>query len=193
MNTLKITAIIILLAAAGCATEPVPDSQKPGAVASSLALITATVDAIDKSTRMVRLRGETGRTVTIKVDDLAHNFDQIEVGDRLDVEYYESVALFVRSGGGSEPDIGGASAVAIAPEGEKPGVAAVETVIRTAKVIHISHPRRLIEIERADGSTETLRVSDQVKDFDKIRAGDEIVVRHTVAIAIEVKPAKIFD
>jgi hypothetical protein len=156
-------------------------------------MITATVEAIDYDTRSVTLRGETGRTVTLKVDDLAQNLDQVNVGDRVDVEYYESVALFVRSGGGSEPDTGGATAVAIAPEGEKPGVAAVETVIRTAKVLHISHPRRLIEIERADGSIETLRVSQQVKDFDKIRAGDEIVVRHTVAIAIEVKPAGIFD
>jgi hypothetical protein len=38
--------------------------------------------------------------------------------------------------------------------------------------------------------TATIKVDKSVKRFNEVKKGDEIVIRHTEAIAIDVKPAK---
>jgi hypothetical protein len=78
----------------------------------------------------------------------------------------------------------------LAPKGAKPGAVAVETSEMTAVVDDINYKTRTVTLRGPQQKTATLKVDKSVKRFDEVKKGDEIVVRHTQALAIDVKPAK---
>jgi hypothetical protein len=53
----------------------------------------ATVEAIDLPTRMVKLKGARGNVFDIQVSEEARNLAQVKVGDTVDLEYYEALAV----------------------------------------------------------------------------------------------------
>jgi starvation-inducible outer membrane lipoprotein len=60
----------------------------------------------------------------------------------------------------------------------------------TAVVDDINYKTRTVTLRGPQQKTATLKVDKSVKRFDEVKKGDEIVVRHTQALAIDVKPAK---
>src|SRR5258705_2929767 len=105
----------------------------PGVVMADVAVINATVEAVDKDKRTVTLKGSGGRTVTLKVGPNAKNFDQIKAGDKVKGKFLDSVALFVRKAG-TPPDAAEMQAVSVAPPGPKPKAMTVDSVAFSAKV-----------------------------------------------------------
>ena len=160
--------------------------DKPGAVVADLLVTTATVEAVDHTKHTVRLKGADGLTRTLKVDRVVQNFDQVQQGDQVMAEYYEETAIFVQSSA-EQPTAGQAGVVDVAPRGAKPGVADVETRVVTAKVEAIDPQKRTVTLRGPQGNAVTLKVGEQVKKFDQVKAGDEVVVRHTEAVAIAVQ------
>src|SRR5262245_43503467 len=65
--------------------------------------LSATVEKIDKPHRMVTLKGPDGKTVVVTAGDEVRNFDQIKVGDHVNVTYSESVAVAVGKPGEAMP------------------------------------------------------------------------------------------
>jgi hypothetical protein len=165
---------------------PAVAQDKPGVVLADLLVTTATVEAVDHAKRTVTLKGPEGLTRTLKVDKAVRNFDQVQQGDPVMAEYYEETAIFVRPSA-EQPTAGEAGVVAVAPRGAKPGVADVETRVRTAKVETIDLQQRTVTLRGPQGNAVTLKVGEQVKQFDQVQAGDEVVVRHTEAVAITVQ------
>jgi hypothetical protein len=124
-----------------------------------------------------------------KVGPEVKNFKQIKTGDKVTVDYYEATAIYVRKP--DEPPFAqGASGVQVAAPGERPGAVAVNTVEMRARVEDIDYKNRTITLGGPQQKTATLDVDESVKRFSEIKKGDEIVVRHTEALAIKVQPAK---
>ena len=163
--------------------------DKPGVVIADIVVITATVEAVDKDKRTVTLKGPKGRTVMLKVGPDAKNFDQIKVGDKVKGKFLDAVALFVRKSG-APPDAAEMQAVSVAPRGQKPMAMAVDTVEITAKVEKIDYKKRLVTLKGPDGQMKTIKVDTRVKKLGEVKVGDEIVLRHTEAIALEVVKGK---
>lgn len=164
-------------------------SGEPGVVMAGGASITATVEAIDYNKRTVDLKGPKGKVVTLKVGPEVKNFDQVKTGDRVTAKYFESTAIRVRKP--NEPPFGEQeSAVQVAPKGARPGAVAVETSEMTARVDAIDYKTRTVTLRGPQQKTVTLKVDKSVKRFNEVKKGDEIVIRHTEAFAIDVKPAK---
>jgi len=164
-------------------------SGKPGVVVAEGASITATVEAIDYDKRTVDLKGPKGNVVTLKVGPEVKNFNQVKTGDRVTARYFESTAIMVRKP--NEPPFAEQqSAVQVAPKGAKPGGVAVETSEMTALVDDINYKTRTVTLRGPQQKTVTLKVDKSVKRFNEVKKGDEIVVRRTEAMAIDVKPAK---
>jgi hypothetical protein len=163
--------------------------DKPGVVIADIAVITATVEAVDQDKRTVTLKGPKGRTVMLKVGPDAKNFDQIKVGDKVKGKFLDSIALFVRKSG-APPDAAEMQAVSVAPRGQKPMAMAVDTVEITAKVEKVDYKKRLITLKGPDGQMKTIKVDTRVKKLGAVKVGDEIVLRHTEAIALEVVKGK---
>ena len=162
---------------------------KPGVVVADVTRITATVEAIDQAKRTVTLKGWQGRTVILTVPPEAKNFDQIKVGDKVKVKYVDAVAVFVRKSN-EPPAAAETQAVAVAPRGRKPLGAAIDTVEVSASVEKIDYQRRLITLKGPEGNVRTLKVDPRVKRLNEIKVGDDIVLRRTEAVALEVTPPK---
>lgn len=162
---------------------------EPGVVLADVTTINASVEAVDKDKRTVTLKGPGGRVVTLKVGPRARNFDQVKVGDTVRVRFLDSIALFVRKAG--EPaDAAEMQAVSVAPKGKQPAGIAVNTVEISAKVEKIDYNKRLITLKGPEGNTRTIKVDPRVKRLAEIKVGDDIVLRHTEAVAIQVRPPK---
>src|SRR5262249_3645685 len=174
-------------------TPPAPKVEatagKPGVVVADVTRITATVEAIDQAKRTVTLKGWQGRTVTLTVPPEAKNFDQIKVGDRVQARSAGPPATFGRKPN-DPPAAAETQAVAVAPRGLKPIGAAIDTVEVSASVEKIDYQRRLITLKGPEGNVRTLKVDPRVKRLNEIKVGDDIVLRRTEAVALEVTPPK---
>jgi len=181
-----ITVFAISLTLLACASTGKQDADRPGIEMSSTAKISATVEAIDHEKRLVTLRGPEGNQVVLEVSEAARNLDQVEVGDTVDVEYYESVALFAQL-----PDGESANQVQVStartPPGEKPGAGVAKTVTLKATVEAIDYDTRMLVLRGPEGNTLTTRVDDRVTRLNEVKPGDEIVVQYTRAFAISVR------
>lgn len=147
--------------------------------------IKATVEDIDPSERTVTLKGEGGKTVTVKCGDEVRNFDQIKKGDQVTAKYYQSIALGLRKSD-EPPSAEEERAVMRAEPGQKPGAVAMKTVHVNATIESIDRATREVTLKGADGKTKTVKVPDGLKNFDSLKKGDQVVatVREALALAV---------
>lgn len=172
-------------APAGAQAPAQAPAAKPGRVEVQAVKIAATVEAVDQAKRTVTVKGPGGRSVTLKVDPSAKNFDQIKVGDKVAAEYVEATAVYVRKAGGP-PIAGEVATVELAPKGKKPAGIVTDTVELTARVENINYDLRLVTLRGPGGNAVTLKVGPRVENLKQVKVGDELVVRHTEALAIAV-------
>jgi len=149
-------------------------------------VITAEVVAIDKVDRTLTLLGPQGNVVSLEVGHAARNFDQIEIGDQVKVEYYESVALYLGKHG-QKPDASEGLVAARSKKGDKPAGVVVEAVDVSATIKSINKKKRTVTLKLLDGKTVTTKVDKSVKAFDTLKKGDSIHARYTEAVAISVE------
>lgn len=158
---------------------------KPGIVVTDSIVVTASVVAIDYEKRTVTLKGPMGNVVTTKVDDSVKNFNQVKQGDEIIARYLDSIAVFVEKKQG-KPAAGDLGMVEVAAPGQKPAGIVVNTAEVTASVEAIDYKKRAVTLKGPEGKTVTLKVDKKVRKFNNIKKGDEVVVRHTEAVAISV-------
>jgi hypothetical protein len=166
-------------------TEPKAPAKPVGAAVVDVTKVTATVESIDYAKRLVTLKGPEGNMVTFKAGEAVRNLDQVKVGDKVVAVYLESVAVFVRRTT-DPPTAGETDMVAVAPKGAKPGVVMVQTAEVAAKVEAIDLKARTLTLIGPEGKTMKVKVDKSVKGLDRLKKGDEIVLRVTDALAITV-------
>jgi len=149
-------------------------------------VVTAEVVAIDRVDRVVTLLGSKGNVVEVEVGHEARNFDQVQLGDRVKVEYYESVALFIGKKG-QKPKATAGLVAARSAKGDMPAGVVVEVIDVSATVQAIDRMKRKVSLKRPDGKLITTKVDESVKAFDTLKVGDSIHARITEAIAISVE------
>jgi len=199
--TLSAAALLaILVSAPSYAQQTPPGAQsggeaKPAIVYANVSTLKATVTAVDKAERLVTLRSDDGREQTIKCGPEVRNFDQIEVGDRVTAEYREATAIYARkpeaaagapSGAASRPGAATYGRTQLAPLGEKPGGMITDVTEVTATVQDIDYAKRQVTLLGPGGRPRMVTVGDNVQNLESIKKGDEIVIRYTEALAIEV-------
>jgi len=183
-------AVVLLLGVATLSfaqakAEPKAAPQPMGAAVVDVVKMTATVERVDVATRMVTLKGPKGNLVTFKAGEAVKNLDQVKAGDKVVARYLESVAVFVRKSG-EPPSAGELDAVGVAPKGAKPGVVMVQTDEVTAKVQAVDAKKRSITLMGPEGKTKTFKVDPSVKRLNEVKKGDDITLRVTQALAIDV-------
>ncbi len=186
-----------LLVLTSCSTEPKSDSPAPvasltavqpgvaGGVMVDTYKETATVTDIDKANRKVTLVTPAGAKSTVKCGPEVANFDQIEVGDQVIAKVTEQLVVFAGKPGESSGD-GNAAVVALAPQGDKPGVVMANTEDITARVEVLDLKKRKATLRFSDGTRHTFKIRPDV-DMTKYSVGDEVVFRTTEAVAISVE------
>ena len=186
----------VVVAAALClAIAPAATAQTPVTKSKSVSG-TATIQAIDSTTRAITLRDESGVEDTYIAGPEVKRFDELKVGDTVKMTYTESVVLQVRKSGGAATGTTGDKAAAAASDaaitrgkGALPSVTAAvqDKVTVTVKSIDASVPS--ITITTPDGRTITRKVEDK-KNIEGLSAGDQIDITYTRALLTEIQRAK---
>lgn len=150
------------------------------------AVLTAEVVAIDRVDRVLALLGSDGEVIEIEVGHEARNFGQIEIGDTVRIEYYESVALYLGRHG-EKPDAAAGLVAGRSAKGDKPAGFAVETIDVSAKVRTLDKKSRLVTLELPGGKLVLVNVDKSITAFDSLKPGDSIHARYTKSFAISVE------
>jgi hypothetical protein len=100
-------------------------------------------------------------------------------------QYREATAIFVRPSTGA-PTTDTTGTLQTTPLGQRPSGVATRTNELTATVESIDYPSRFVVVRGPRGNTRTFKVGPEVTDLDAVRKGDEVVVRHTEAVAVAV-------
>jgi Cu/Ag efflux protein CusF len=175
-------------ASAGAQTGTVVTSSAPGKVGVAETLkATATITAIDKAARDVTLKGPQGNEMTVTASSAVKNFDQLKVGDKVDLEYVEALTLELKKGGGMVVQRTEQSGVAGAKPGQTPAGVAGRQVTVVADVVDINAARQTVTL-RGPKQTVELPVRDP-EQLKRMAKGDQIEATYTQALAVTVVPA----
>ena len=161
------------------------DDEKPFLATTSEIVITATVKALNKETRILTLVGQEGEEHTVLVSEDARNLDQVEVGDELTITYLENVTIEVVDGQGVEAAQGSIVAAVRAEEGQKPGAAMGETNIAVLKVVDINIEANTFKLEDANGMIKEFKARNP-ENLKRSSVGDAVIISTTQTVAVDV-------
>jgi len=163
-------------------------TSAPGKVSMSQAMEgSATIAAIDKASRTITLKRTKGDEVKIVAGPEVKNFEQLKVGDVVNVTYLESLALELKKGGGLKVEKTEKAGVVGAKPGAKPAGAAGRQVTVVGDVIKLDAATQTITVKGPERTVE-LKARDP-EQFKLIAVGDQIQATYTEALAVSVTPA----
>jgi hypothetical protein len=183
MKTLTIMTLAgsILLLASGSVAAQTKTIQ------GSSESATATIEAIEKSTRMLTIKDANGIYETMKVPADVTRFDALKVGDRITVRYYDNVVVRLKKP--NEPAIDVQTAGVTPTAGAKPGGTAATQQTVTVTITAIDPKVPSITVKGPNGYVYSRKVEDKTA-LAKVKVGDKLDVTWTEALLISVDPAK---
>ena len=189
MNTAVAAAVVVMMLAvpvmAAEQNAAPAKTDRPGGAMVEAVSFTATVDAIDSTTRKITLKGKDGSKTSFIAGDEVRNFAQIKKGDIVSFDYTEAVAIDVQKAT-EEPKMVETESVKRAKLGEKPS-GTIETVgFMTARVEEIDYKTRKVGLMLPEGKMVRFTAGDQVKRLNEVKKGDEVVVQYLQKISIKV-------
>ena len=167
-------------------------AQPKGAVVVEKAEAVVTVTKVDQKARTVTMRGPRGNLQTLAVPKEAQNLGRVKAGDRVRITYAEAAIVALTHGG--QPTATANETIELAPKGGTPGGYKVRTYQVSAVVDAIDYKSRYVSLRGPKGNTLSMPVSEDVKDFDKVKVGDKLTIAYSQALALELvveeKPKK---
>jgi Cu/Ag efflux protein CusF len=148
--------------------------------------ITAKIEAIDKTARLVTLKDKHGEMETIKCGPEVKRFDELKVGDTVTFRYYESIAYAIRKPGQPSGLPAETGPSVTRGTGARPSgtISRQETGTVTVKAIDMKVPSVTVLTE--DKRTVSLKVEDK-KNLEGVKVGDKVEITYTEAVMISVK------
>lgn len=161
------------------------DTTLPSKVEIDAITAGATVTAVDKAKRTFTLKASDGKTHSFTAGPEMRNFDQMNVGDKVEATYAEEMSISVNKSGAA-PSMQEKTAVVRAPKGAKPGVILASSTEVTGVVTAIDHKARTVTLMGPKGKEATFPVKEGVKGFENVAKGDNVVISYTDALSISV-------
>lgn len=162
---------------------------KPGIVVTDALEMRAVVEAIDPAKRTLKLKDPQGRSFSLKADKTVKNFQNLKKGDRIRVDFIESIAVSVRRSD-APPNAVDTRLVSVAPKGAKPAILLAETVQMAAVVEAVDLKAYTLAIRERNGTRRTVTVDRGFKKLGEVRKGDDVILRMTEALAIRIEKTK---
>jgi hypothetical protein len=177
-RTLAVLAVLLVLPLVARAQKPVTQTD--------VVEVTAKIEAIDKTARLVTLKDKEGVMETIQCGPEVKRFDELKVGDTVTFRYYESIAYAIRKPGQPSGLPAETGPTVTRSQGARPGgtVSQQETATVTIKAIDLKVPSVTVLTE--DGRTVGLKVQDK-KNLKDVKVGDKVEITYTEAVMISVK------
>lgn len=144
-----------------------------------------TVTAISKETREITLKGPDGELMTVTAGENVKRFDEIAVGDVIELDYYTYIMAEFREPTAEEL----AEPVAVladeykAPADMAPG-AAIGALVRAVVTIEIlNRPNHLATVRGPNGNYVTISVEDEAL-MEKLHIGQVVIITYAEAMAV---------
>jgi hypothetical protein len=173
----------MLLAAMAWAATVSAHAQAPVTKANVLK-VAATITAIDSTNRMLTLRDDKGTEDTFSVGSTVQRFNELKVGQKVNITYYESMVLQLvkpgEKGSGTSFEAALNRAKSALPAGT---IATQDKMTVTVKAIDNAVPS--ITVTTEDGREVTRKVEDP-KNLTNVKPGDRIDITFTRAIVTSV-------
>jgi hypothetical protein len=201
-----ISSVTLAALVSACASDPATTTAPPGAPSETMSgvsaqkdaaarvnvtTITATVEAIDLPSRIVGLVGPEGNALVVQVGDEVRNLDQVKVGDRVRVEYFEGLLAELLPPGSDPRAVALTDAVARAAPGERPAGGMGEAVSARVVIEFVDTLRNVVHFTGPKGKKRVIRV--EKPEFRAmlrtLRPGDVVELTYFEAVAVKVEPA----
>jgi hypothetical protein len=116
-------------------------------------------------------------------------FNEVKVGDKVTLRYYESVILYLRKPGDTSPAPPASSdkSAATPGAGEHPGGTAARQRKMTVSVVSVDKAVPSITVKTPEGNTVTRKIAD-AKNLEGVSAGDKIDITYTEAMIVSLDP-----
>src|SRR3954470_22321219 len=194
MRSLTILAIAVAAAFAPATFAQKPDvagavSTAPGqARAVSVVKASATVEAVDAASRSVTLKMPKGESRTLVVGEEVRNFNQIKVGDKVNVPYVEALTIELKKDGKAVVGRTEKTGLDRSAPGQKPGGVAHREVTMVADIVGVDATTQKVSLKGAKGDVIELPVRDP-EQFKLMKKGDQIQATYPGAPPIGLEPA----
>jgi len=189
---MKKPAFIILALAAAFAvnasaqTSVVKGSSEPGKASVEQTVdVTATIIAIDRTTRDITLKGPKGNRVTVTAGPEVKNFDQINVGDKVHARYVDALVLELKHGNDLAVTRTDESSAKGAAPGAQPHGVAGRRITVVADVVAVDRQTQIVTL-RGPELTVDMKVTDP-NQLKRIQKGDQVYATYTQALAMVVE------
>jgi hypothetical protein len=175
MARLLVPAVFIALFA-----QTILIAQAPK-VATRESTVTATVDRIDRTDRVVTFRRDSSTLQRVYVDPTVKEFDQLKVGDVVTVRYVESVIVQVR------PNAKPSAERDTTDEARKAGADQVIAQSKAVVTIESIDPQGMFVTYRTQDGQQAVRPVSDKSLLAGLKAGDRVEVTATRERAVEIR------
>jgi len=193
----SLALVIAVLATGGCQTTstaadtpPARASSGPFTAASSRVTLQGEITALDKATRAVTVTGSDGASLAFVADRSVRNFNQLQVGDKVSLDYEEAVALELQPAGSAQVGVTSAQGGTVAPAGSRPGGSMSNTVSIVTEVVAVDPVANTIALRGPRGNTQIIAVQreDLRAKLPNVKRGDMLRISYTEAVAVSIRP-----
>ena len=176
--------VVAMIAAAVLVTMARTAMAQAKTVTSEMRTETATVEAIEASTRTVTLKKPDGTFVQTVAGPDIKRFEEVKVGDTVNVRYYENVVIRLKQPG--EADVMSGAKGTTGSEQALPGGTRAKQVTITATITAIDPSVPTITFAGPNGWKYTSKVQDPTA-LDKVKVGDKFDIVWTEATLVSVE------
>lgn len=163
-------------------------AQKTVTVPGDKATASVTIQQIDSTRRLVTYRSADGSEDTVYAGPEIARFNELKVGDKINMTYYESKVFQVRKPG-APPLKPSDTMTATAGKGAAPSGTLSRQTVQTVTVKAVDMNVPSITVTTADGRTVHRKV-DNKANIEGVKVGDTIDIVSTEAILASVEHAK---
>jgi hypothetical protein len=178
-TTVALACSLSLLAGSGALAQ---FKTIPGEMVST----TATVVAVEQSSRMLTLRDEKGELHTMKVPEKVSRFGEIKPGDKVNAKYFDNITLTRKAPG--EPDVNTLERAVTGTSGGGPGGTVAKQRRITATIAAVDMDVPSIAFTGPNDWKFSTKVQDK-QALEGVKVGDRVDITWTEAVLVSLTPA----
>jgi len=189
-SSLAVAALALALVAGSVQAQTAQQKVEAGkgkVEVAQLVELNGTITALDVATRDVTLKTDKGEEISFVAGPDVQRLADIKVGDRVEIQYYESLTLKLSKVEGGTPSTSDTATEVRAEPTELPGGIKSQTTTITAKITAVDAKAGTVTLVGPKGRSVTLDVEADI--LAKVKVGDLVSAIYTQAVAASVSRA----
>jgi hypothetical protein len=196
-GAVKLAAALVVLAAPAAALA---QSSPQTTMTSSVQLgkrtdtmsttASAKIVSIDRAKRLLQLKLDDGKIVSVEAGPEIKNFAELKAGDVVHAEYVESITIQLKKSGATTSGPRTRAAIVNATPGESPAGAAAYQITEVAEVVGVNRTTQVVTLKSADGTITDITLKDPAQ-VANVSVGNHVEASYSEALALMVTPTQV--